>query len=479
MWSDNPAQNLVIAENFRNNGDFKIKPSLDGGFYVAWLDDKNGYSLRIQKLDANGNLMWPLNTPSTQGILVYSRSITTFAYDFGMTVDSNNNVYFGLDSGITIAGYARPGGRAIACKVSPEGEMLFGENGIVLSPETDLVDEVMCTSTTDNGVAYAWSLDSSTAIRTVKIDADGNPLWDTGDLYQSKKITMVLNSVEPSEDGGVISSFTYNIPQQPPQNKPGERTSHDLLARKLNASGAIVFPAGIQFVYEHTSEYYGLNSTERCKCVSDSNGGVVYAFQCQNNPGNETDNWEVHIQHLQSSGEFRYVQNGIPVTSDRENNHTTPVLGYEVSDDLTYVLWQTDSIPLIYGDPVWTSIRAQCIHSSGLKLWNATGVELESPSVDSTYTAAISILPFDQSAIAAWVPNGSGVTLTPIRTAMINSEGEFSWPDNTVDIKSSAPTIGSTDACKNNYGVIAWADSGETIRAQNINTDGTLGNKTN
>jgi hypothetical protein len=56
MWSNDATQNLVLARASIGPAVVRIKPRQDGGFYVSWLDCARGYSLYLQRLDANGNL---------------------------------------------------------------------------------------------------------------------------------------------------------------------------------------------------------------------------------------------------------------------------------------------------------------------------------------------------------------------------------------------------------------------------------------
>jgi len=61
---------------------------------------------------------------------------------------------------------------------------------------------------------------------------------------------------------------------------------------------------------------------------------------------------------------------------------------------------------------------------------------------------------------------------------MLNSQGEYTWVTQTVDLKTSATEASSFNSLKNSdntFAVAAWVDNSTPVRAQNINEDGTLG----
>lgn len=156
MWSNDPSNSLIVAAPVQGISQ-KIIPANDGGFFISWLNPLQGYSLYLQRLDAMGNLLLPLSSPATDGILVYKRDVP-FETDYGATLDMEGNIVFGIDSGTQNEdGSSNIGGNAIACKVSPDGTLLFGSVGIIVSPGGETFNgDVHCTATNDDGVVFGW-----------------------------------------------------------------------------------------------------------------------------------------------------------------------------------------------------------------------------------------------------------------------------------------------------------------------------------
>ena len=55
QWSEDPSQNLAVADRSGEQTQVKIHPTADGGAYVSWFDNSTGgYDVYLQRLDAGG-----------------------------------------------------------------------------------------------------------------------------------------------------------------------------------------------------------------------------------------------------------------------------------------------------------------------------------------------------------------------------------------------------------------------------------------
>ncbi|WP_047606288.1 hypothetical protein [Rahnella aquatilis] len=471
MWSNDPSVNIEITENTKGWFVQKSIPSNDGGFFISWLDYENGFSLRMQKLDVLGNLQWPVGAPNKDGILVYQRYIQDYTVDYSLTLDNSGNAVIGIDSGWDDEGVIRPGGKAIACKVSPSGELLFGLTGLVLSPKNDLVNVVNCKATTDGGVAFGWTFDGDRILRVVKIDETGQLVWGDGQIYAASSITLNLGSLEPTEEGGVIFSLSYNTPQKPFTGSEGVPQTHDIVAAKINARGEYAWDLQPKIIYQHSSLDLGISYDDGHSFVtqSDGKGGVIYSYGLQNND----NQWQVKLQHIDFQGNNTYEHIRVGVTDDTTRDHQEPYLGYNTTTGNAYVMWTSatqDSEEL-------TALHAQCLDIAGTKKWGPLGLELSGQIPTSLTALSVAMLPFENSVLASWIPPIDPTTYQYIRTAMISDNGAYLWPDKIVDVKTEATTTirASGSVSNNNYAAFVWEDNETKVKAQNINPDGTLG----
>jgi hypothetical protein len=465
MWSNDPSQNLVIAQNLDASMDGpKICATADGGFYVSWLDHGAGYSLFLQRLDVNGNLLFPTGTPSTDGVLVYERALTYGPRDYALCVDTAGNAILSIDSGLTIEGQVEAGGSAVACKVSPSGELMFGATGITLSQPDELVAEVFCAATSDGGAVFGWSSFDSGSIHMVKLDANGNPLWGDGKIYLPPRTTLALTDIQPADEGGAIYSFAYNVPT------PGTAAvSTGFLASKLDSTGVKAWFQDPLILFQKESGS-GINAGSMPKFISDGRGGAVYCYVGEGDPRIEFSNQPVcFVQRVEASGVPLYEGNGARVSIDSVDSDN-PRLGFDPDTDRIYVIWLSGS----------TTIRVQCIDRLGQRVWGDLGIELE-PPVDNAFPIPVAITPVGGNVMASWIGGSAapGSLPQPIRVALLDSAGNYVWTSQTVDIKTTATT--ETDEASavlgaTGYEEFVWADGKQaSVLAQNINQDGSLG----
>ncbi len=73
QWSNDPAQNLAVADRPGEQTQVKVHPTSDGGAYLGWFDNATGgYDVYLQRLDAAGNEQWAHN-----GVLLADRSFSS------------------------------------------------------------------------------------------------------------------------------------------------------------------------------------------------------------------------------------------------------------------------------------------------------------------------------------------------------------------------------------------------------------------
>jgi hypothetical protein len=93
------------------------------------------------------------------------------------------------------------------------------------------------------------------------------------------------------------------------------------------------------------------------------------------------------------------------------------------------------------------------------------------------------MLPVAPGVMAAWTQPPEAAWLPqPLRVCLLDVKGQPVWQNAVVDVKSST-TNTTTDnvagaigeAVAGRYGAFTWTSDDYTVRAQNINLDGTLG----
>lgn len=470
MWTSDPSNSLIVANPAHGQAQ-KITPANDGGFFISWLDQEQGYSLYLQRLDALGNLLLPLSSPTSAGILVYQR-VVPYSTDYGVTIDSAGNVIFGIDSGIQHAdGSSDVGGNAVACKVSPEGELLFGSTGIIVSSEGENIGgDVHCTATNDGGVVFGWGMGEYFSTQFTKISHTGAIAWSTSLTRPSPELQISLNSIASSDNGSVIVSFFINEkPQGSSYNSPG-----DLLTQKLDgADGSHQWSEPVYIYKRQSYNETGVGPRGEALSVNDGDVNVYFATPAQDG---ESD--AIYVQGVNYDGVTLFPENGTLVSTNIDAHKTEPVIGFNQSS--VYVAWNSRE-PLQYVQGDHSAVFIQLVNNTGQRLWGDNGLQLEDYFINNGGSDPIAIMPAGNDVLIAWIPAFSSQTpglISNITTALLDENGSYVWDGQTVDVKNNATstyTPGAAKSTGNNFVAISWLDDYTPLRAQNIDFSGKLG----
>lgn len=462
-WSANPADNLIVADQYVDQTQPKITPTPDGGYYVSWFDDiTHGFSVHLQKLDAQGNELWPHN-----GVLVATRNYQ-FTYDYGLVVDADGNAYVGFNC----CGNNSPDEHIVVSKITPDGTLDWGADGITVSApaSTEQPYAAHLAVTSDGFVAVAWSV-SPNFIRVQKLDADGTAQWTQGGVAVNPPSGVaLLADIKPSDGGNVILSWS---------NQAGP--ARTLRAQKLAAAdGAGLWGTGGVRVFGQG----GLQLGYFPEFIDAGDGGAVfYDYDVVG------VRFFARVQRLDANGLPLLDPNGVLATTDTVNNHVGTAAAFDRASGDIYAIWidtvQREDMQIYHG------VYTQRIDASGQRQWGDTGKELVPMTIATDGTHAISQLTAVPPPsllggprggfIGSWTTGAIPAPDQPITAARLDQNGSYVWDSQTVAIKNTRPTA-RTVAVKGSSGnavVYAWQDSEDgatTIRVQNLRGDGTLGN---
>lgn len=462
QWSANPADNLIVADEYADQTQPKIVASNDGGYYVSWFDDiSHGFGIHIQRLDAQGNEQWTHN-----GVLVAQRQLG-YTYDYGLAVDAEGNAYVAFNC----CQNNSPDEHIVVSKIAPDGSLPWGATGLTVSApaSTERPYTAYVAVTSDDHVVVAWSSDAGARLQ--KLDTDGNAQWvQNGVLLTPATGFMLLADLQPSQDGNVIVSWS---------NQAGP--TRILRTQKLAAAdGAALWGTGGVQVFGQGN----LQSGYFPSFIADGSGGAV--FYDYDFVGNRAF---ARVQRLDASGAPLFDPNGVLTTTDTVNDHVATEAAFDPRSGDIYTIWidtvQRDDLQ------VYDGVYAQRIDASGQRQWGDNGKELVPMAIATDGTHAISQLTAVTAPallggprggfIGSWTTGAIPVLDQPITAARLDQDGNYVWATQNVTVKSTRPTA-RTNAVKGAAGnavVYVWQDGSDgatTIRAQNLRNDGTLGN---
>ncbi len=196
QYSSNPAENLRLSSSAGEQALPKTAVCPDGSMYVSWFSSEDGnYNVRLQRLDANGNQLW-----APGGLLVSDQPQMTWLTDYSLTADP--------------AGYAvvvfqdirNTDNNVVAYRVSPAGEMMWGDNGLMLSNSDAFdVNPQVCATEAGN-IVFAWPSQGTTNVVIMqKVSPAGDLLWgDNGLTLSSTGISYTFPFLHPANGDHVF-----------------------------------------------------------------------------------------------------------------------------------------------------------------------------------------------------------------------------------------------------------------------------------
>lgn len=170
-WSSDPSINTPVAVNSKRQDAFKVLSNGSGGGYILYVDQVDGGGIYLQRLDKNGERPW-----GSEGKML-GRLVGWVSAPLSMINDSEGGVIVVWEESRNniVHIYAQ--------RISLEGDLLWGDNGLLISLNTNL-NAIQPHAVTDNegGVVISWVYHSgsgTTQVRAQRVSEDGLLMWGT------------------------------------------------------------------------------------------------------------------------------------------------------------------------------------------------------------------------------------------------------------------------------------------------------------
>jgi hypothetical protein len=455
QWSANPATNLMICDLTGEQALPKIAMTSDGGCYISWFDTRSGaYQVYLQRLDQLGYKMWNPN-----GLLISSNPQDTWITDYDLICDQNDNAIL-VFSDIRVTGFLKP----FAYKISPNGDFLWGSNGIDISSGDSFQPSPTLTETSNGDIVFAWiSADGSQKIALQRLSPSGQKLWgESPILIESATENYSYPAVVKSDNGQVILIHTVQTGGFPPQVR--------IRAHKLDINGQLVWlPNGVMIQDNGQMAFFQVPEVE-----TDGNDGAFIAWYDGRAMNNLSSSF---VQRISSTGTLYFPANGSEGSLAASRNKFYPQVAFDQTTQETYLFWM-ETEP----NQNQNGISGQKFSQTGNRLWGNDGkvfIPLSAPNTKSISSLSAH-MGTDKAYIFYLEGDGSGLNDKTLGFAC-DTSGTFIWPGDIVTL--SNPTqeklqmVTAMDVFKNCK--LAWGDRRTDmggIYAQDINPSGQLGN---
>jgi hypothetical protein len=391
------------------------------------------------------------------GLLVSNNSQSSSLVDWDLMVDDNDNAIVAFTD-TRNSGNLNP----FVYAISPNGNFLWGANGIDLNPTGDFQANPKLAKTDDGNIVVAWIIAATRyQVGLQKISPVGAKLWGTNPIVlQSATEGYNYPDVVTSDSGGVILFHTATTGSFPAQTVK-------LRAKKITSTGSISWGANVQDLGK-------IAAFTTPKVYSDNNNGGLIAWH------DDRDNNSLQsgfVQRVSSSGLIYFPVNGSEASLKASRHKFNPVCAFDNATNETYVFWM-ETEP----DQNQNGICGQKFSSNGTRQWTDNAKIFKDLSVP--LSTSISYLTSEMGNGRAYLyyleGNGSGLN-DKVEGFACNTAGDFLWTGNFTIL--SNPTsdklqlVSTVDVFKNCK--LAWGDNrldASGIYAQDINPDGQLGN---
>jgi hypothetical protein len=440
-------RNLPIAVRASEQVVPKVAGTSDGGCFVGWYDLSFGqYSICLQRLDRDGNELWPHN-----GILVSGHPQLSYVTDWDLIADTE-------DHAVLVVSDARDGEDLDphAYRVDGEGNPLWGPNGITLSANADYEPAPVVAQASDGDFVFAWSRfpdAGSGAIQMQRISPAGVVRFPAGGL----PVVAVPNEdpafprLVPSTDGGVILVWVRDVSQY--------MSPRHVRAQRFSAAGAAVWPAVVN-VYDAGSVPMGYGP-DAC---SNTHGGALVLWHSA-----PVDMFNSRVQDLTAGGIEVFPHNGVTVSTVGTRHHIDPALAYHADDGEIFVFWNERNP----NQTQW-GIYGQKLTATGTRAWGDAGIAFV--PVNGVFKSTQRAAPCGDGALAFYLEANGSI----VRGFRVDNAGNQVWPGAPIAVSNAGGTKSRLPIVQDHREVVVliWEDGRNDfadVYGQNVNPDGTLG----
>lgn len=451
QWSDDPLLNTPVCTDPDEQTLCKVAIGANDNVFISYFDIQSGnYNVMLQYLNRDGFFLW--NEP----LVVSDHTQDSWISDYDTKADHEGNC-------VTVFSDIRNGNPdPVIYKISPNGEHLWGQDGIVVSTDqTAEYSPVLCVTSENNVVAaFTRSTESNYPLVMVAYDATGTALWPEGGIVLVPEGSYcywvpVLISVSGGDFIVVVSK----------RNGTSLYAPRYLYAMRYHINGT---PAWSQETV--VSDAGGINSWTDIQVKADGHDGVIVAWHDDRNSDMVSS---AYVQHVDGDGNVLLAEDGMELSLASGHQRFYPqIAGLDETGDIFLFWYETDY------DQISSGLTGQSVSSFGTRLWGANGKTII-PLGGSTY--GIFGADFQQEhCYVFYGAYGSAFSDVRIKATCTDRTGNFVWPDQHIFISNTNQEV--IHPFLSTYAYQQWivgftSTRGGTydIYAQNMNDDGTLG----
>ena len=435
QWSADPSEPILIGEGIQP----QVKATSDGGVYIAWITDGN-YHVYIQRLNLNGEIQF-----NDLGMLISDNPNSSWIAinHINLDVDSEDNAI------LTTVDQRTGIWEVYAWKISPEGDLVWGEDGIAVTDYGLVNMSPRISILADNSVIVSCTQDDS-KVFIQRILPEGNLFFDEGLIIENETQAFIVpQSIKSSYDSFLIQWIGQS---------PGWPIYSEIFLQKFSLNGETIWDEPTT-VMESTVLPMG-NFSQQLIANLDGNSFSAWT-QFSGNVQNAV------VQLISEDGDLVW-DNEIDLSTNSSHFRMSPkVILSDESHNLIAVWKETN------GSQTQRGIVAQKLDESGTRMWNSNGINIVELNSEYDYLD-LSPVGFGEDVVVVYMEQSVNMN-SDIFAKRIGPEGDFIWESEITTITNSEnPKSDLMIGNNHNIVFISWSEGG-FIYAHSLREDGILG----
>ena len=451
QWSDDAYTNLSVGFGAGE----QVVPhavviadgaDLAGSTYVGWYNNGSGnYDVALQLLTADGE---PLFAPG--GIIVSAQPQNSWVMDWALAADGDGNAL------VSFADIRDGNSNIQIYKISPNGDFLWGPDGLSLTTGSDFKGPPTVTATANGDVVVCWMQDASTTgVRMQRLSSDGTEMFAAGGLLVSEASDMAPagNILIPTAGNDVILAYTPTYTFM---------SNRQIKAQRFDSTGAPVWPTSVMVMDDAT-----LPMGHYFKMTPSGDDGALLVWDVAT--GME---FGARAQHLTAGGIESMPHNGASVNASGGSGQLEPSGVYDPATGETTVAFIQ-----MNGNQNQRGLFVQRFDATGNRLWNSAGNVLQPQ--DTTMEGQPQLVICEAGIMGVFFENDEPYGADRVMAFMLTDDGQLGWDGASIGASLLASSKGDLVAAATGSSILGfWSDDradANDILGQNVNSDGTLG----
>ncbi|MFA8299253.1 MAG: T9SS type A sorting domain-containing protein [Hyphomicrobiales bacterium] len=421
----------------------------DGSMLITYYShevvdqDARNFNLRIQKLDPNGNRLW-----GDAGMLISKFKQDDFVYIYNFKLDYEENAIIAVSD-------IREGSEDVHLyKISPEGEFLWGKNGIsFVDTHRDNIGTTIAILQ-DNSVIISYAsiaFENESDIVSNRISKEGEKLWGEGIKIKDEGIDYINPKIITATDNTVI--LTYLKQQE---------SAIEIYSQKYDTEGEEVWENPVLI-----SDSFGIPIYFFLNAISDQDGGVFIAYTDDRDMDNILN---VNFHHILSDGTSKWPKNGAIIANTPTFYQSDPQIAGITSDGNLIGTCVQKDITQSSGNFI-----AQSFDDEGNLLWGDEG--FQPLNIDKQFGTIINSTSVNDTNIIVYtIDSPNSVLESNIKGTAFGKNKEILWDQLEQDIASNYSRIVDphiSPIWKSKF-VVVW-DNENNVFGQLVNSNGKIG----